>query len=326
MSSERTPLKVSIIATVLNEEATVAELMDSILAQTRPPDEVVIIDGGSTDHTVEALLAYAERLPLRVLAEPGCNISRGRNLAIEAATGEVIAATDAGARLHPHWLEELLKPFGEQSPPPPLVAGGFFRAEPRTVFEVALGATTLPNLEEINPKTFLPSSRSVAFPKEAWRKVGGYPEWLDYCEDLIFDMGLRRAGYTFHWVPSALVHFRPRTTLGAFFRQYYRYARGDGKANLWFHRHLIRYASYLVGLAALVGAFMLWQLWLPLLFGVGLHLYRPYQRLLPQIERLSTQEKLKAVLRVPLLRVAGDVAKMAGYPVGLWWRWRHRKR
>ncbi|MFH1486103.1 MAG: glycosyltransferase [Chloroflexota bacterium] len=324
MKSKLLPFNVSIIATVLNEEATIAELMDSIVAQTWPPDEVVIVDGGSTDHTMELLLSYADRMPLRVLAEPDCNISRGRNLAIEAATGEVIASTDAGVLLHPHWLEEILRPFGRQSPPPSQVVSGFFHAEPQSAFELALGAATLPLQKEINPRTFLPSSRSVAFTKEVWEEVGGYPEWLDYCEDLIFDLRLRRAGYRFRWAPAALVYFRPRPTLGAFFRQYYRYARGDGKADLWLHRHLIRYASYLAGLALLAGGLTAWQFWLLLLAGVAVHLYRPYRRLLHQIKGLSPREILKAALYVPVVGVAGDLAKMVGYPVGVWWRRRHR--
>ena len=51
-----------------------------------------------------------------------------------------------------------------------------------------------PTRDEVDPATFLPSSRSVAFRKAAWAAVGGYPEWLDYCEDLVFDLSLRERG------------------------------------------------------------------------------------------------------------------------------------
>ncbi len=46
-------MKVSVIATVLNEGQAIERLLESLAAQTRPPDEVVIADGGSTDETVE---------------------------------------------------------------------------------------------------------------------------------------------------------------------------------------------------------------------------------------------------------------------------------
>jgi glycosyltransferase involved in cell wall biosynthesis len=91
-------MKVSVIATVLNEGPTIRRLLDSLAAQTRTPDEVIIVDGGSSDDTVSVLQMYGDEgcLPLRVLVEPGANISRGRNVAIAAASAEVIASTDAG--------------------------------------------------------------------------------------------------------------------------------------------------------------------------------------------------------------------------------------
>ena len=86
-------MRVSVIFTVLNEAGALPRLLDSLAAQTRQPDEVVVCDGGSHDGTLD-LLRAEERLPLRVIESPGANISRGRNVAIAAATGDVIACTD----------------------------------------------------------------------------------------------------------------------------------------------------------------------------------------------------------------------------------------
>ena len=137
-----------------------------------------------------------------------------------------------------------------------------------------MGATVLPDRSDIDPATFLPSSRSVAFRKSVWSEVGGYPEWLDYCEDLIYDLAIRERFGPFTFAPDALVHFRPRTTMRAFFTQYYRYARGDGKANLWPKRHAIRYLTYLValpGCSRWPALHSPWWLLGLLLGGVGLH-------------------------------------------------------
>lgn len=323
-------VRVSVIATVRNESGSIARLLESLRCQTRQPDEVIIVDGGSTDGTLAELQAWENRrcLPLRVLIEPGCNISRGRNAAIAAAHGPVIACTDAGVRLEPLWLANLLQPFENNgaAEPAPVVACGFFLPEATTVFETALGATTLPVLADVNPGRFLPSSRSVAFLKTAWEAVGGYPEWLDYCEDLIFDFRLQARGYRFVFIPTAVVRFRPRSSLRAFFKQYYRYARGDGKADLWRKKHAVRYLSYLVALPTL--------LWLtvtkgllggvPLVLCGALMFFTPYKRLLPPIKSLSVIDRLRAILLVPITRVTGDIAKMLGYPVGVYWRWRHQ--
>jgi len=314
-------LKVSVIATVKNEAQTVHRLLDSLAAQTRLPDEVIIVDGGSTDGTVKVLEEYAAQrgLPLKVLVRPGANISQGRNAAIAEATGEIIATTDAGVRLSPNWLEELVSSFREGVH----VVSGFFLPDPQTVFETALGATVLPVLADVKPEKFLPSSRSVAFRKEAWERVGGYPEWLDYCEDLIFDFKLRELG-PFAFAPRALACFRPRKSPGAFFKQYYRYARGDGKADLWRVRHAIRYGTYLIAVPAifLLGLWRTPLWWLLFLAGGALMFRTPYQRLWPMIEGYGFADKVKAILWVPIIRVTGDVAKMIGYPVGVIWRLR----
>jgi len=317
--------KVALIATVLNEESSIRLLLESILQQSRQPDEVVIVDGGSSDSTVSIIKSYANRLPLKLIEAPGVNIARGRNLAIAESSCQTIAATDAGVSLAPTWLESLLRPFYDYPDGPLLVSCGFFLPSADTAFELAMGATVIPDIEDINPEEFLPSSRSVAFSKEAWRVAGGYPEWLDYCEDLVFDMRLKKAGATFVWCPEAVVYFRPRGDLKSFFRQYYRYARGDGKANLWRKRHLIRYLSYGYALSTIAFGNRWKVLWPLLLLGSAAHLYRPYARLLPKLKKTSKAEQLEAFSWVPIIRATGDIAKIVGYPVGLAWRWKYRR-
>ncbi|MBC7813904.1 MAG: glycosyltransferase [Burkholderiales bacterium] len=313
---------ISLISTVLNEGESIRPLMESLTRQTRQPDEVVIVDGGSADDTVAIMNEYAGRIPLRVLIEAGCNISEGRNRAIEAAQGDIIAVTDAGVVLDNAWLERLTRPLSDI--PDQQVVAGFFHADAHTPFEVALGATTLPLHSEINPATFLPSSRSVAFRKSAWRQVGGYPEWLDYCEDLVFDLQLKQLG-PFALALDAVAHFRPRSSLKSFFRQYYLYARGDGKADLWRKRHIIRYGTYLVAapLIFALGAAVHPLLWVLILPGAAGYLSAPYRRL-PSVmhsgPHLSSWERLQVLALIPVIRVVGDVAKMLGYPAG--WRWR----
>jgi glycosyltransferase involved in cell wall biosynthesis len=320
---------VSLIMTVRDEAASLPALFDSLMWQHVRPDEIVIVDGGSTDGTQDVVLAYSDRLPLRLIELPGANISQGRNAAIRASKYDIIAATDAGVRLDPGWLESLVRPFTGEVPHVDVVSG-FFVADPQTAFEGAMGATVLPALEDVDPGRFLPSSRSVAFRKAAWEEAGGYPEWLDYCEDLVFDINLLAAGCRAVFVPEARVYFRPRSNLRAFFLQYYRYARGDGKADLWRKRHAIRYATYLLGPAFTMWA---WQhrklatgraLLLLAALSAAAYCRRPYARLLPMLRGISGLSVLKSLCLVPVIRLTGDVAKMLGYPVGILWRLKNK--
>lgn len=313
-------MRCALIMTVKNEADTLPRLFETLGLQTKQPDEIIVADGGSSDATVKLLRDAAKQFSLRVLECPGANISQGRNAAIAATDAEIIASMDAGVRLDSRWFENLTAPFFQTDAPD--VVSGFFLPDPQNAFETALAATTLPQLREIRPETFLPSSRSVAFRRAAWEKIGGYPEWLDYCEDLIFDFALRNAGFRFQFEPRAIVYFRPRPTLGKFFKQYYLYARGDGKAKLWWKRHLIRYVTYLGALPVSFAIFpfapiVALVMWL----GAGVALFgAPYRRLWRLAKNSPPREKLKMFLWTPLLRVSGDAAKMLGYPVGVWWR------
>ena len=347
------PDRISLIFTVLNESGSLPALLDSIASQTRPPDEVIVCDGGSADDTVR-LLREEPRLPIRVVESPGANISRGRNIAIAAAACEIIACTDAGVRLEPCWLAAITEPLrgddrrqttdnrlitddGQASSVAgrPSWSAGFFAPDPRpgNAFDVAMSATVLPERSDVDPARFLPSSRSVAYLKNAWQEAGGYPEWLDYCEDLVFDLALRARFGPPAFVPEAVAHFRPRTSLKAFFKQYYLYARGDGKAGLWLKRHAIRYATYLVALPALLAGMvtshdLAAQIVCALLLtlGIAAYLRTPYRRLSRSWKALLPWGKVKAALHVPIIRVAGDAAKMFGYPAGVWWRWTRGRR
>lgn len=314
---------VSIICTVRDEADNIAVLLDSMIAQTRAADEIVINDCQSVDETPVIVAAYAARYPQIRLVRGGHNISSGRNNAIRHARGQIIASTDAGLVLDPHWLARIVAPIeaGEAD-----LVGGFFHPTSGSLFALALGETNYRRSREIDPATFLPFGKSMAFRKEVWEAVGGFPEWASHCEDLLFDLAVEQAGFRRTFVPSAVVHFAPRSTLRAFLRQYYTYARGDGRAGLWPLRHALRYTVYATLSALLTIALTRPQLRIPIgfLIGLGVAAYTrgPYRRLWVRLRGRSVGEQLLALTLVPFIRLAGDLAKMIGYPVGVWQRLR----
>jgi len=321
-------MHISLVCTVRNEADNIAALLDSMLAQGRAPTEIVVNDCGSSDNTAAIVAAYALRDERIRLVSGGTNIPSGRNNAIRHASYSIVACTDAGLTLDPQWLGSIVAPIeaGEAD-----LVGGFHRPAPQSTFELALAATNYRHPEEVNPAAFLPFGQSIAFRKEVWAAVGGFPEWANHCEDIVFDQAVARAGYRPAFVPAALVYFRPRPSLRAFFHQYYTYAIGDGRADLWRKRYVIRYGVYVAALLLLAILFSAQRrkdakhktdavslgILGVMIVGASGYTRSPYRRLWPQVQELPLGQRTYALALVPLIRIVGDVAKMLGYPVGI---------
>ena len=282
-------------------------LLDSLFSGTRPPDEIVVADGGSTDRTVDILRRRSTADPrVSVLVTPG-NRSVGRNAAIRAARHELIACTDAGAEVEPTWLERIAAPFAD---PAVDVVAGFYRPAGDSRFERAAGVVSAPALSEIDPSRFLPSTRSVAFRREAWKRAGGFDEALDHNEDTPFALRMKAAGCRFAFAPDAIVRWHPRGDLRSFYRQHRRFGLGDGESRVqgWFYGRLA--AKYV--LAALLFALGFWipSAWGLLAAGAALFV-------MSQARRASGRLPLpEALVMVPTLKVVYDAAYLWGYVRG----------
>ena len=266
---------VTIIATVLNEVQDIARLVPSLLAQTPSAAEVVIVDGGSTDGTWEWLETVVREHPrLRAIRDESCNlkrcagpIARGRNVAIAAAGTELIACADAGCTYAPDWLARLTALLVEGSAEYALGGSCMDLADP-TVWDLASAHFFGVRLA-IDAPTKSCTARSMAFRKELWRRIGGFPETAFFGEDTVFDQRARgetRAAF----VERAKALYRPQYTLRTACRQLARYAASDGVLGVRQARLLRNGARCLLELAALAALAALRWTFYPLLFVVAL--------------------------------------------------------
>ena len=312
-------MTIAVCATVKNEAADASSLVASLQEQDLAADEIVIVDGGSTDGTFEALRTAADGDPRFSLRHaPGTNIAAGRNIAIAATKAPLVAVTDAGLRRSPHWLQSLVTAVREE--PQAAASYGYILAAPETTFEAALGAVALPLAPEIDPARYPPSSGSALYRREWLQRVGGYPEWLAHGEDLWLDRAIWRAGGWFCHAPGADVGIRPRSTVAAFFRQYFLYAAGDGHAGMLVPRHALRYGAYALGLTLLQHPSPVARAVLVLL--AGAYLGRSVRRAPAMIRQTAGANPMLAGAMTPALRLVGDLAKMTGFVAGLSRRWR----
>lgn len=249
-------MKVSVIVPVRDEEDSIRELLDSLLAQTHPPDEIVITDGGSVDATPQIIESYRQRgAPVKLIRAGAALPGRGRNLAAAEAKYEWLAFTDGGIRLAKDWLEALLAKAGEDESID--VVYGHVEPVTDTFFTecAAIAYMPPPKPQEgvVSRPRFIASS---LLRREAWAKVKGFPENLRSAEDLIFMNRLDKAGYRSVYEPRAQVYWRLRSTLKSTFKRFLVYSLNNIRAGLfkqWQATILFRYAVLLaIGVVAVV--------------------------------------------------------------------------
>ena len=249
-------MKVSIVIPVRDEEHSIRELLDSLLAQTRPPDEIVITDGGSVDATPQIIDEYIRRgAPIRLIRAGAALPGRGRNLGAAQASYEWLGFTDAGIRLANNWLEALIaKAESDDSID---VVYGSCTPVTNTFFKqcAAIAYVPPPSLHDgifTRPRFIA----STLLRREAWQKVKGFPEDLRSAEDLIFMDRVENAGYRSVFEPRAEVQWDLRPTLWSTFKRFVVYSRNNIRAGLfrqWQSRILSRYGVLaLLAVAALI--------------------------------------------------------------------------
>ncbi len=268
----------------------------------------MISDGGSTDGTWELLCSRAASDPRIRAVQASGNRSVGRNAAVRASKSPIIACTDAGVEVEPEWLDRITRPFAGE--PGADVVAGFYAPAGDTAFERAAGVVSAPSLREVDPRRFLPSTRSVAFRRAAWERVGGFDETLAHNEDTPFALALKRSGARFVFAPEALVRWRPRGNLRAFFRQHRRFGFGDGESRVQGSFYARLAAKYAIGALLAAAGFRYRACWWALALGVLLFAAGQARR---GAGRLGTAER---VTRVPFLKLVYDLAYLSGYLAG----------
>lgn len=223
---------VSVISTLLNEKPDLPRLLDSLLQQSPRAAEIIIVDGGSTDGSWEWLSDAARDHPsLRVIRDETCSlkftpgpVSKGRNVAIKAASSELIACVDAGCTYAPDWLARLTEPLAKGEAEYAL-GGSCLSLPDATLWDFAsapfLGVKLDPDATNKSC-----TARSMAFTKDLWRRIGGFPETVLLSEDTLFDLEARRLSKPAF--PKARAIYHPRNDFFSACRQMSRYATGDG--------------------------------------------------------------------------------------------------
>ena len=221
----RTWPQISVVVCTYNGADTLDECLTSLERLTYPDVEIILVNDGSTDDTG----AIAARHPgVRRIDVPNGGLGAARNVGLEAATGGIVAYTDADVRADPDWLTYLVQPFLTAD----VAAAGGPNVVPPDDSWVAQCVARAPG----GPTHVLLDDRiaehvpgcNMAFRREALLAIGGFnPIYVRAGDDVDMCWRLQARGWKIGFAPSALVWHRHRPSISQYWRQQVGYAEGQ---------------------------------------------------------------------------------------------------
>ena len=208
-------MNISICITTFKEtEESVNKLLDSLKHQSVKADEIILIDAKDYNN---------------------CSRAKGRNIAVKKAKNEIIVMTDVGCIPKHDWLEKITKPFSKSHPRGVIdVVAGFYSMTYKNNFEKAERRFLGTDPKDFD-NNFLPSTRSIAFTKAVWKKVGGFSEDLGgTAEDTVFNAKLLNNNVNIVREKKAIVEWGMPKSIFDFYFKIFNYTKGDMKSKILF--------------------------------------------------------------------------------------------
>lgn len=314
-------MKTSLVVTVFNEEKSIEEFIKSVLSQGRLPDEIIIVDGGSSDQTAakvknscEAGSRFArqisnKKLKFKFFIKKG-NRSVGRNEGIRIATGNIVLSTDAGCILDKRWVEKIIEPFEDRNVD---VVAGYYKGRARSTFQKSLVPYVLVMPDKVDPKEFLPATRTMAFKKSIWKKVGGFDEQLSHNEDYVFANKLKKIGAKMVFKKDAIVEWIPQNTYKEAFVMFFRFALGDAESGIGRTSVLLLFARYFLCIYFLFLSF-LYKSFIPFIVIIVSFIFYILWSIKKNYRYVGDKRAIKIL---PLLQLTADGAVLSGTIIGL---------
>jgi cellulose synthase/poly-beta-1,6-N-acetylglucosamine synthase-like glycosyltransferase len=253
---------ISIVVPILNEQATIERLARSLLDQDYPHDryEIIMADGGSKDRTRAILAEVDHERRIRVLDNPGRTAPAALNVAIAAASGDIVSRVDGHSFVAPDYLSRIVAVMEETGES---VVGGPVLMLADTPFRLALvealyskiGVGAVP-YRTLKRRAYVESLQTGSFKREVLDKVGRFDEMNAVVEDVDMNTRIRKAGFRLLLDPSIRFWYLPRPTLRALWRQIHTFGRVKARI-LWKHPDIFKWkyvapSFFVIGLAAAV--------------------------------------------------------------------------
>ena len=214
--AESTSIRIAAVMPVYNGRLWVEQALRSVLTQTVPADEIIVIDDGCTDDSIELVRALAHDQPrIRIIAQPNAGQSAARNFAISLCTSEWIALIDQDDVWYPNHLEVLADTVKKHRG---LRLGWVYSdfddidVDGRMVNRDFIGHTKVDNpkrdLMKVLAQGFIIQPSATLIRREAILEVGGFDERLSGYEDDDLFLRIFRADYDNTFISSPTSQWR----------------------------------------------------------------------------------------------------------------------
>lgn len=224
---------ISVVLPVRNERAMLPRLIDELLRQNYPSDrfEILVVDGRSTDGTADLVRRRFcnKQVRVKVLDNPRIHSSAGRNIGIRAAAGEVIVFIDGHCTIPSRNLLEDTAAIVTQTGAGCLCRPQPLRADSETHTGEVIAQIRSGHLEREMTTCGLtdPVQGGCTYRRAIFNRVGLFDESFDACEDVEFNVRVRKAGIRAYADPRLAVYYQPRKNVRSLFRHLVRSGRGQ---------------------------------------------------------------------------------------------------
>lgn len=273
------PLTLAYIVPVYNDARTIGPCIESILAQTRRPDEIIVVDDGSTDPSAPIVASYRHRGVRLVQLERNSGKTSAIEAGLRVCTSDLVAITDSDSLVDPRYVEETIRAFAD---PDVSAVAGDIESLPHTWVTAARQVDYMMNLKVQKPAEerigclFVLPGVSTTYRRCVLLKMGFERDTIAEDIDLTFRLHAARLAMRFN--PRALVRTSDPPTLTSYFRQIVRWDTDIWTVVLKHRRQLGRSAFGTVGFPLMMLFHVASML---LVLGVPIYLAFTWPRALP---------------------------------------------
>jgi len=219
---------VSILIPAYNEEKSIRKCIDSCLNQSRAPDEIVVVNDGSTDNTLKVLESFGDKIKIINLEENTGNKSKAQEIGLEQIKNDVFITVDADTRLSKNFVFEILRSFYEKNI---IAVCGLVESDKGNwitkVREInyLIGQTIYKRAQNTIGALFVLSGCASGFKTKEFKKVVTF-DHDNVTEDLDFTYKLKLANKELEFNDKAIVYTQDPNNFKSYFKQLYRWYSG----------------------------------------------------------------------------------------------------